>query len=931
MDDLSGQVIKGYELRVRIGVGGFGTVYRAYQPSVQRDVAVKVIHPWLALDPAFSRRFETEAYLIARLEHPHIIPLYDYWRAASRAYLVMRWLGGGSLREKLKNGPLSVEQVAALLPQVTSALALAHRHNILHRDLKPDNILLDDESNAYLTDFGIAKDLTSQHSDTPAGEVMGTPDYLAPEQFLGDPLSPQTDIYSLGLVLYELLTGALPHGKLPQSELRRKRLNEPLPPLQQRRSDLPDSLNQVIQWATQREPTNRCPDARALADAFNRALLSTGPTLVVAQPPSVASALKAKFYQKAELVLEKPQRLIGRDDLLVRVHHLLDEGERVLLCGMGGIGKTSLAATIAAERIAAGKGPVIWLEAGADNADTLFEALARAFDRHQDIARKTGDERIAAIRELLLEKKALLVLDNVWNEHALFHAQKAIPPGLPLLVTSRRAMPLDGVVVEVHELDADRALELLSHHARRAFNADSAARALCHKLGHHPFALEIAGKRLKVDSRLKPAQLLDSIADAPHNLKLPEHFADAGREGVKELLDHSVNELPPDSRTAFVAMGGLFAPHATLDLFALVLGCEQDVVETMLADLQQRGLIERLPRANRRPAHYHLHDLTYSYARALFASTGQDHQPLIRAAQRYVTTHARAFDDLDFEQSNLLGAAKVAHKTGDSNALIHIMNVLATGGYLDARGHTLLLLERLDEAIEAIRQLDDDQNETLHFLLQKRASAYDTRGDLANALKAYEESLELAAQPQRKTALLCLIGGARFRQGAEDYEEYYQQAYQIAKANNDDGMLLQVLIDRGCIATEKGDHKAAHQFLTQAVKVAEGVMDLGKLFFALYNLGIVEIELGRFEQALSIHRRALQIAHDANNLHWRALALSGMGRGYHNLDDRQQAQSHFEAALEFYSKVGDTTRVAWVTSFMEKENYLIKADALLNS
>ncbi len=200
MDTLGNQVIKGYEFRQRIGAGGFGVVYRAFQPSVGREVAIKAILPEYANQPEFIRHFEAEAQMVARLEHPHIVPLYDYWRDPSGAYLVMRWLHS-SLRASLKNGPWSVEATARLLHQMAAALSVAHRNSIIHRDIKPDNILLDEDNNAYLADFGIAKYLEAAVDLTPPGALVGSPAYTTPEQIKGEPVTPRTDIYSLGLVL----------------------------------------------------------------------------------------------------------------------------------------------------------------------------------------------------------------------------------------------------------------------------------------------------------------------------------------------------------------------------------------------------------------------------------------------------------------------------------------------------------------------------------------------------------------------------------------------------------------------------------------------------------------------------------------------------------------------------------------------------------
>ena len=275
MIDTASQVIRGYELRELIGKGGFAAVYRAFQPTVEREVAIKIILAKYANDPGFVRRFETEAQLIARLEHLHIVPLYDYWREPNNAYLVMRWLRGGNLFKSIqKEGPWELPRAAHLIEQIASALATAHRNGIIHRDLSPANILLDEDNNAFLADFGIAKDIVEDH--TKDERLYGSPAYMAPEQIKSEEISARTDIYSLGIVVYQLLTGHTPFEAPNVPGLLEKQLYEPVPPLQVHRADLPYDLNTVIIKAMAKEPGGRYPDAMSLAADFSEIVHATG-------------------------------------------------------------------------------------------------------------------------------------------------------------------------------------------------------------------------------------------------------------------------------------------------------------------------------------------------------------------------------------------------------------------------------------------------------------------------------------------------------------------------------------------------------------------------------------------------------------------------------------------------------------------------------
>ena len=272
-EDLSGRAIRGYALGERLGSGGMGAVYRAVQPLVEREVAIKIILPQFANHPDFIRRFEAEAQLVARLEHPHIVPLYDYWREPRVAYLVMRLLRGGSVQSLLRNeSRLVPDIVLRMMEQVGSALSAAHRAGVVHRDLKPANVLLDEDNNAYLADFGIAKNLSSSSSETQADVVIGSPDYISPEQIRSELVRPQTDIYALGVMLYELLTGALPFRGPTPFEVMHQHLSAPLPPLAANHAGLPKAIDDVIAHATVKDPFQRYETVDAMLVDFRRAL-----------------------------------------------------------------------------------------------------------------------------------------------------------------------------------------------------------------------------------------------------------------------------------------------------------------------------------------------------------------------------------------------------------------------------------------------------------------------------------------------------------------------------------------------------------------------------------------------------------------------------------------------------------------------------------
>jgi len=280
MDDLSVQEIRGYKLIERIGEGGFGVVYRAEQPSVDREVAIKVILPEYANHPEFVRRFEAEARMVAKLEHPHIVPLYDYWRDEEGAYLVMRWLRGGSLREAIKDGPWEVEAAGRLLEQIVEALTIAH-------------------------DQG-----------------------------------PRTDIYGLGLVLFEMLTGEHPFPGLTPVQMLQKHLNQPLPLIRTSRPEISEVLDQVVQCATAKSPDERYANVSRMMEAYRQAIPIEGDKGDEVRLPTFLEEVEGEGEIQRPVFVGREHELARLDEYLQKA--LAGQGQVVFVTGNAGRGKTAL-------------------------------------------------------------------------------------------------------------------------------------------------------------------------------------------------------------------------------------------------------------------------------------------------------------------------------------------------------------------------------------------------------------------------------------------------------------------------------------------------------------------------------------------------------------------------------------------------------------
>jgi eukaryotic-like serine/threonine-protein kinase len=261
-----------FRLEEQIGSGGMSTVYRAFDPTLERWVAIKLMHRDISHDPDQLERFRREARSVASLSHPHVVTVIDAGEDDGRPFIVLEYVEGETLKERIRrSGRLPVAEAVAYAIEIGRALSAAHTQRLVHRDVKPQNVLIDGEGRAKVTDFGIARSLEAKGL-TATGRVLGTTDYVSPEQALGHQVTQQSDVYSLGICLYEMLTGEVPFGADTQVAVAMQHVREPMPDVQRRRPEVSAALAAVIDRATAKETDNRYRTAAEMVHDLEQVL-----------------------------------------------------------------------------------------------------------------------------------------------------------------------------------------------------------------------------------------------------------------------------------------------------------------------------------------------------------------------------------------------------------------------------------------------------------------------------------------------------------------------------------------------------------------------------------------------------------------------------------------------------------------------------------
>lgn len=941
----AGRPVGKYRIVDRLGRGGMAEVFKAHQASLDRHVALKVIKTSVADDPDYLARFEREAKSAAALHHPNIVPIYDFDidGETGRPYIVMELIEGGTLADYLAHrkaiqSPLSMTEIAHILGEVSAALGYAHRRGVVHRDVKPANIMRDAGSRLILTDFGLAKVLTGSGAST-SGPSMGTPDYMAPEQVLGERVDARADLYALGLIAYQLLVGQLPYQADTPLAVMIKHVNEPPPDPRAFNPALTDRLAVAVLKSIARTPDDRFQTADEFRIEFEAALaeadrsveapsaLRSAPTAPAAPRTAVPPRSTLGTYVVTLEIAPPPEPslppkmvdFVGREKELAYFADRLSHGHLAVLTGMPGIGKTALAAKLA-ERLDrpaltfwhdfhAGEGVsvLIWKLAG-------FLAWHDRRDLWNTLQGSTQTGNPTPPPEVLLD----------------YLFQMVRGPGYLLCFDDFHCVDDDPLLEQFIDrlrpaLDAGQVGVIVAAQRRPAFVREGEFEALS--------GLALADIRTLIDRRgltLPDALIADLHAYTSGNAELIMLTLDALRrakdpsrmvhrlsesEQVERFLVKQVDEgLSDEERRVMCAVAALMDYPGTRDAIAAVL--DGASVRRPLNDLVSRSLLTVAEGESGKEY-------------ALNVMLGSFYYDLIDQRERQAM-HRRAGGFYENDAPDALRAAIHYQRCGEQARAVRL--ITADLWTIINRGEARALRQILDQFTE--RHLDEaDWVKALIARGQVQALLGETesaRESYASALPHAEATPELAAraclglgellQSRRpQEARDWLRRGLDALRGVDSVEEaalrirvgrmlIYQGDHDAALAELQRGLdhlprtpsrlRISALGNLGNLYAIRGDAERSMACYQQVLDTARRMNDYWAMNEVRHDLGIALDGMGRWADAIAHYQQELEQAERIGSVGQQARAHLGLGNTHLKLGDEESARNHLDRCIE---------------------------------
>lgn len=917
-----------YQIRQKLNQGGMGNIYLAYDSQKQREVVIKIIHPHLADIATFRQRFQQEGEILRQLSHPHIVPFYEAGESESGLFLVMAYVAGYSLRTYLaRHAPLSEQEALNYLTQISAALQAVHQAGLIHRDLKPDNLLRTEDGHLYLIDFGITK--SSEWALTQTGYPLGTYAYMAPEQLINSrDVTNKVDLYALGVIAFEMLTGRLPFVGNEAEILDGHRFLPP-PSLRSLNPQLSAAIEQLVLKLLAKNPLQRFDSAQSfcqtLQTASKEGMLTVLPITGVDLPPL------ARNTPNNLPALSHP--LLGREKEHATIVTLFyTESIRLItLLGVGGIGKSSLALTVAHYLLPAFPDGIYFIDLSPiSDHQYVVSAICTVLG--------VSESKEATLQQTLVKRlqpaKILLLLDNL--EHLLESANWISQllqqcPHLKLLITSREPLqirgehqyPLDPLDLPApdgspQKLQNSPAVQLFLQKAQ-AILPDFIPNQtqwltiakLCRHLDGLPLAIELAAVWIKI---LSPEQILNRLENRFQFLRSSGRDLPARQQTLEASIDWSFHLLNSQEQNLFIQLA-IFNGGFSLEDAELI--CQQPTNQllSLLFSLANKSLLrQQLSSGNTR---FSMLESIHQYAWQQLQATS--FFPTLQ--QHYITHYCKVtaqaeiglrgdeqlkwVNHLEQEYNNLSQALKWAIQNNQSHDALTLSSNLWRFWYI--RGY-------LYEGLNWLHQTLQMPNPPTSSNFAVRAAAANGAGALnyvlgnqETAILFYEQALALRRQIQDKrgiTGSLNNLAMVYLYQGLHDQAEpLYQEALHLSQELQDPWAEAMVLNNLGKLALDRGQHLYAQQLYQQGYKLYRQTGDQSNSAGLLANLAEVCRRRGQYEQAIQLAQESLTLFQTLQDQTGAADTLHTLGMIYYDAGNLSAAESVFNQALQIHTKL----------------------------